>query len=505
MRAESPEATTPPSAAQAPLSALLRALRSPRAQRSRLWHGIWWAVLGLGLLLLGTQVWLASQQPNDFCQDYQASQHLLQGHSAYLPVHCWVGTSNVPVTIEYDPHPPTSVLLAFPFGLLPFSSATLLWGCFCLAAYLAAGWLLLGQVGWRSLPGIALFTLGSGLWPALRLSLSLQNLAECTLLLLVGAWLLERRGKHRWAGVLLGLAALLKLWPALLLLGAIIYRRWAIVRSALLTIVGATILTVVVLGPQAIADYLGPVQANERAWVPAPENLSIAGVITRPLTGYNDHAVVVPPLLPGISLPSAVLLGEIAAGLVLLATLLFLWRCRQRHQSAAGEILAQGVLITMLLLIFPVTWYWSLTLLLIPDALLMLALRELPRPPTWWWLTLQITLLFPCGAAWPCIWLANTLLKQPPNALTGWATLLYDVPTIALLVLAGLQGWLMWKLAVKTEPLGGQRLPRNPPARVWVCLPLCFGGLSPRRRASWPQAPSRDLQSPGSSSLHKNT
>jgi hypothetical protein len=403
-------------------------------------------VLALGLLLLGRQEWLASQEPNDFCQDYQAVQHLLQGGSAYAAVHCWVGigTSNVPITSEYDPHPPASVLLALPFGLFPHPSATLLWGFFCLAAYLAAGWFLLGEVGWRCLPGVALFALGSALWPPLRLSLSLQNFAEVTLVLLVGAWLLERRGRHRWAGVLLGLAALLKLWPVALLLGAIIYRRWSIVRSALLISVSGALFTVLILGPQSIANYLGPLQANEHAWLPGRENLSIVGVVARPLTGYNDHTYVVPPLLPGVSLSSAVVLGEIVAGVILVATLFFLWRCRRRDTSAAGEVLAQGVLMTMLLLIFPLTWYWGLITLLLPGALLLLALRQLKRPPPWWWLTLQITLLFPLGAAWLSLWLANGLLEQPQNALTGWVTLLYDVPTAALLVFGGLQAWLMW-------------------------------------------------------------
>jgi hypothetical protein len=447
MRTETTQTPQPPSEASATLSALIRALRRPRAKHSRLARGIWWGVLALGLLLLVTQEWLASQQPNDFCQDYQAVQHLLQGRSAYAAVHCWVGvgTSNVPITSEYDPHPPASVLLALPFGLFPHPSATLLWGCFCLAAYLAAGWFLLGEVGWRSLPGVALFALGSALWPPLRLSLSLQNFAEVTLLLLVGSWLLERRGKHRWAGVLLGLAALLKLWPVALLLGAIIYRRWAIVRSALLILVSGALLTVLILGPRAIANYLGPVQANEHAWVPGRENLSIVGAVARPLTGYNDHTYVVPQLLTGVSLSSAVLLGEIVAGVILLATLFFLWRCRQRDTSAAGELLAQSVLIPLLLLIFPVTWYWSLTVLLLPAALLLLALRQLKSPPTWWWLSLHITLLFPLGAAWLSLWLANGLLEQPQNAFTGWVTLLYDVPTAALLMLGGLQAWLMWK------------------------------------------------------------
>jgi hypothetical protein len=451
MRTESAGTTTPPSAAIAPLSALIRALNSPRARRSRLARGIWWAVLGLGLLLLVTQEWLASQQPNDFCQDYQATQHLLRGHSAYLPVHCWIGISNVPVRIEYDPHPPTSVLLAYPFGLLPYPSVTLLWGCFCLAAYLVACWFLLGEMGWRSLPGIALFAFGSGLWPALRLSLSLQNFAEFTLVLLAGTWLLERRGKHRWAGVLLGLAALLKLWPVLLLLGFIIYGRWPIVRSSVLTMVLGAVLTVLALGPQAIADYLGPVQANERAWVPNEVNLSIVGAVTRPFAGYRERAFLIPPLVQGVNVSFAVLLGEIIAGLVLLATLVFLWRCRQRNKSAAGELLGQCLLLTMLLLIFPVTWYWGLILLLLPGTMLLLALRQLPRPPAWWRLTLQITLLFPLGAAWPCVWLANALLAGQRNAFTGWVTLLYDVPTIALLALAGLQGWLMWKANIAGE------------------------------------------------------
>src|SRR5690348_6467753 len=93
-------------------------------------------------------------------------------------------------------------------------------------------------------------------------------------------------------------------------------------------------------------------------------------------------------------------------------------------------------------------------LLLLPGAMLLLALRQLPRTPTWWWLALQAALLFPFGASWLVVWLANGLLAQPDNALTGWVTLLYDVPTVALLLFAGLQGWLLWRAASYKSSLG---------------------------------------------------
>jgi hypothetical protein len=416
-------------------SAALRLLRS----------GALGLLLLLGLAVLVWQVITVSQSMSDFCQDYVAGRYVLQGLSPYLPVHCWAGYTRIPAPTEYDAHPPFSVLLVLPLSLLPRLSAALLWGFVCLASYLAAGWLLLKEVGWHSLAKVTLFVLASAFWPPLRLAEDMQNSAQLLLLLLVAAWVLERRGHANWAGALIGLAGLLKVWPAALLLGALLLRRWPLARSGALTLVAGSAVALLALGPSATLAYLGTVQTNEHYWVPSDVNLSLVGVVARPLAGYHEVAYVIPPLVQGLSLSQAVTLGEIVALVFLAGTLALLWWRARRVQSETVTLLAQGLLLTMILLIFPATWYWGMITLLLPCATIILALRRLPKPPAWWWVLLEGSLLLPFGGAWLIIQFTSGLLQgsAATNHL-GAATLLFDAPTAGVLLFAGLQAWLLW-------------------------------------------------------------
>ena len=174
----------------------------------------WATLLVLGLLVLIWQVVLTSQSHSDFCQDYIASLRLLQGQPPYQPLHLWPGYRACTMPIDYDIHPPFLMLFFAPLALLPKVPAFLIWGFLSLAAYLASGLLLLRALGWYSLRGVALFVAGSVLWEPLIEAEGIQNLGQVLLLLLVVAWLLERRGRAGWAGGMLGLATLMKLWPA---------------------------------------------------------------------------------------------------------------------------------------------------------------------------------------------------------------------------------------------------------------------------------------------------
>lgn len=423
-------------------------------KRKLLYRLTWGLLLLGGLFFLILQVVFISQKPvTDFCQDYQAARYVLQGLSPYLPVHCGSAYGRLPAPVEYDAHPPFSVLLVLPLGLLPKLSASLLWGLVCLASYLAAGWLLLKELGWRSLGGIALFVAGSAVFPSFIDAEKIQNFGQILTLLLVAAWVLERRGHATWAGALIGLAGLLKIWPAALLLGALLLRRWPLVRSGAVTLVAGSLLALLVLGPSANLAYLGPVQANEQYWVPSEVNLSVVGVVVRPLAGYHgptNPSYVIPSLVQGFSLAGAVLLGEIVALAFLMGTLVFLWWQRKQQMSEAGQLLSYGLLVTVMLLVFPTTWYWSMITLLLPGATLFLALRRIHRPPTWWWLALEASLLMPFGLDFPIGWAAGTLLHTyPAGFFTGWIALLFDLPTIGVLVFSGLQAWLLWQAGTR--------------------------------------------------------
>jgi hypothetical protein len=395
------------------------------------------ALIIFTLLALLLQVFAIAQGTSDFCQDYQAVQHLLTGAPIYAPVHCWAGHLYVPAPVEYDAHPPASVLFFLPLSLLPYMPASLLWGLLCLGAYLASGLLLLREPGWLSLRGVTAFLVFSLLWQPLTLSEQVQNVMQVLLLLLVAAWILERRGHPRLAGILLGIAALLKVWPLLLLVGTLLLRRWRVFLAGSVTVVAGIFLSLLVLGFASYAAYLGPVEANERFWIPSDGSISLVSAVTRPFLGYADPPGI-PPLFSGLSLNGAALLGEVVAGSFLAGALFLLWRWQQADENEAAALLSQSFLLTIALLTFPLTWTWGLLPLLLVSAMLVLALCALPRPPRWWFAFLAISFLPLLIPSW-VVGLAfafNTWGRQ----------IILELPTMALLLLAIAQAWLLWRV-----------------------------------------------------------
>lgn len=406
----------------------------------------WGILLTLALVPLVQQVIGVSQGTSDFCQDYLASARALHGLAPYLPLRCWSALIKIPAPVEYDAHPPFSILFFLPLALLPKVAATTIWGFCCLATYVLSGALLLRVLGWLSLRSAALFALGSVLWPPAILAEDLQNLAQLLTLLLIIAWLLERKKHGGWAGWLIGIAGLLKVWPAFLLLGALAQRRWRFACTGGFALAGGSLLTLVVLGPGAYAAYLGPVQAAEQYWVPNQGNISLVGAVARPLAG--DPITPLPPLVSGFSLREAIWVGEVAAGLVLVGALILVWWCHRSCRSSscdAVELLCQGLLVTVLLLVFPLTWQWGLITLLLPCTTLILALRQVSRPPRWWFGVLVVSLLvLSLQYAW-LLALAGRPFAQPLNELAKLRTLLLGLPTLGVLLFAGAQAHLLWR------------------------------------------------------------
>jgi hypothetical protein len=420
----------------------------------------WGVLLALGLFILVNQVFEVSRGLSDFCQDYVAAQRLTQGVPVYLPLHCWKNSGIIywPAPFEYDAHPPPSILFIWPLSLLSMVQAATLWGLLSLAAYLASGILLLHALGWRSLRSLALFILGSALWQPFTYAEAQQNSAQVLLLLLVGAWLLERRGRVGWAGALIGLAGLLKVWPAVLLVLAVLQRQWRLFWSGAATLLGGTLLTMLILGPGAYAAYLGPVRDTELYWIPTEGNVSLVSAVVRPFTGYRDPPLFLPPVMRSLSLSQAALLGQALGGLLLLTALIFLWRCWQRAQHEAVATLSLGLLVTVLLLAFPLTWLWGLMLLLLPLTTMLLALRQVDRPPGWWFLLLGVSLLSLIEPGL-VFFIPQRLLQSQTPGVAQLGTLLYALPTAGLLLFAGVQGWLLWRAsaaAPKKQAIAGQ-------------------------------------------------
>jgi len=149
------------------------------------------------------------------------------------------------------------------FALLPYRAAGYVWLAMNLAAMLATLWLVgryLSGLQPRDWPVTQLLPLAflAVYW---RWEFQLNQINALTLLLVVGSFVCWERGRRVVSGLWLGLAILLKVTPALLVLWFVLKRQY---RTA-----GAALVTVVLLGPAMDLVWLGPSATADayRAWV----------------------------------------------------------------------------------------------------------------------------------------------------------------------------------------------------------------------------------------------
>jgi hypothetical protein len=353
--------------------------RYARATKCRLlWTGVLCAA-GLVLAVQGVRLFLAIQASaataSDFCIDYQTARHWFDDVQVYMPVDCWSRYSSTSQPLEYNTHPPPSLLLVAPFALLPYASAAWLWGVLNLACLIASFLLVCRELClWRArivLPLLVLFLL----WDPTLQSTRAANIGggvSCLLVALI--WRALRRRQQGWAGILAGMVILLKPVPFLLLLCFLLRRQWRAVGSAMLATGATVLLSVEALGPQVWQAYLGPIASNEGYATAVPSNLAIEGYVARWLSGYHEFLhpgarrafVDLPPLFPGFSVQTSVLLGELLAGLLILACSFWLWKRQAAPHWDEADDAAFAILLILTFLIFPRTWHWNLGMLAMP-------------------------------------------------------------------------------------------------------------------------------------------
>jgi Glycosyltransferase family 87 len=268
---------------------------------------------------------------------------------------------------HYTP-PPFSPLLGGQFADTP-----VLWGiinvsAMVLGVYLAAAasGALAGRHPLRAATTALVAVLIFG--PAVTVVL-LGNQQGFVLLALGGAWWLERRHPAA-SGVALAAAALLKLFPGMLLARTIARGHWRKVVSAVATTTVVIVVSAVLLGPQRYVNFL--------------HNL-----IDRAQPAFDQD----------FNLAPATILDSIPATAVILLVGVFVIARSGRRDRAAVSF---GRAIIVSLVVWPVSWYQYASIALIAAA------ATLDRR-TWRWLALS---LFLFSIANPLTWLAA--------AAVGW-------------------------------------------------------------------------------------
>jgi hypothetical protein len=187
--------------------------------------------------------------------------------------------------------------------------------------------------------------------------------------LMVAGWYALKRGRPGAAGVAVGVASCLKLYPALLLFYFLLRSRRAFV-AAVVTILAITAGTMFLTGPETFAEYRATTQGVTREYSTYPNNLSLLSFLVRTIGRPAETW----PLAFGLFL---------ALAFVLIAGVAWTLRnCRSATTQESRTLDEEYALFMVLMvLLSPVSWDHSLSILIFP--LLVLGRHALTIAAPW--------------------------------------------------------------------------------------------------------------------------
>jgi len=347
-------------------------------------HVATFAICTLFLFLLGPGFVLSFEPelkpPSDFFQDWASARNLTEGKPVYGNLRTAAGeylgldlTSKVvDGIVEVNGHPPTSIWWALPLARLDYRTAFFVWDLTSLALVIASVGLIGRELGVTKF-GFALIAKGVALallCNPLRQLLAQGQFGGVLLFLLTLGWLADRRDRGICAGICVGLAAAIKLYPALIIAYWLLSGRWSRVGAAVVTGLGVVAATIGVMGFESIETYVRDVMPGMKVWYDSGLNLSLTGFWHRLFHGPNSV------FIPLVADERIAKLGVAASSLIVLGIWgTIVYRSRRATQpddtrpDNAWPDYAWTVTIAAMTLISPLTWDHSLVVLALPLAL----------------------------------------------------------------------------------------------------------------------------------------
>lgn len=320
------------------------------------WKAFW--ILGGGLVILiwgaalGFRLQVRPGQLHDYSQDWCSARNYYAGQPIYLslddsvPLHFGGGTYRG--GIKRNAHPPPSVLISLPWGVLGYRQAMMAWNLFSLLLLAPTLWLILRPAGlnlnpWMTLPIICITLVSNAL--AQQINQGQWNLV--LLFLLTAAWSAQRRQRDVWGGVALGTAISIKLIPGFLLLYFLVQRRWTAIVATAATVVVWFVLSGLTLGWDCIGDYAFHVLPSVDKFRDFWPNASLAGFWAKLFDGASGRVVPIAKL-PWLSHGLTLLTSCATVGLTAWIGL--------KAKSLAQRDVAWAAAIVAMMLVSPVTW-----------------------------------------------------------------------------------------------------------------------------------------------------
>jgi hypothetical protein len=370
------------------------------------------SLCALGIFLIFYRLPYLEVNSGDFKQDYYAARQFQAGESIY---------SSQKVD---NNHPPFVALLFIPWTVLPYRQAILLWTVGSIGLFFLSGWIVLSELRIKLRIEWILLLCGFLLcWYQFHANIALGQLSILISCCIIAGWAFLRRKHDIPAGILLGFATLIKLFPGLMIVYLIIFKRWRALAS-MATVVGVgEALSLLLVGKEDFMRFMVEVSPqNAQTYIPFPGNISLSGAFARL---FWDG----PWVKPLIHLPEA------ASGLTILATLfVLLIMTVQMHRLthlSGGSDAAYAINILAMLLVSPLTWQHIFPILALPFGILLERLQRDPHLSL-----IRILLLVVLMISLPDFEIGRTLMAIfAPYQMPWYAALIFLVPTLSLLIL----------------------------------------------------------------------
>lgn len=276
-----------------------------------------------------------------------------------------------PIPVQGFDYPPVVAWLLQPLAGAPSTIAANAWLLVLLASTVAGTAIIAFELLPATWPRVELTAVFSLLYAPVTYNLwhgQMSAVVYLFLALALRSWL---RGKQNSLGVYIGIAALIKLAPVLLIVLLLRRRWWAACLSLAVTLTIGVGVGVLALGIGTLREYITrvlPVLGQQNGWI---YNQSAAGAASRLLT----HSVLA--FQPSSALMTVAI---VAMAVVSIGVAAWIVRPAEVSRDVRGGQFALGIL--AMLLAGSVTWFWHLGALLIVMASVaaLVAGRELHRP-----------------------------------------------------------------------------------------------------------------------------
>lgn len=359
-----------------------RALPRPYGVRDRVGGspGLWRILGGVVIVatlvrLIGFTAFLDRKEiiDSDFPQDYVAAREWRAGGDPYAPLseltEKYLGPGS-DTRLGYEagqrnPHPPALILFLAPFSSLSVEAARAAFMAVMLLAIFLALLLFMREIGFKTATATVVALAGLAL-PIVGFEMRWAQMNGLLLLSLVLAWRDLRRGRELRAGLWLGAATALKVFPWMLLIPLLRTQRMKAAGWMLASAIGFTVIGVGVVGVDAARTFLTvATPGNVQIWGAAPHSISL---VTLPFRLFAPDRW----LDPSVAVPSYIgWIGVAAVALCALAA----W-----HTSAAISRDPFWAVVPWMILGAPIAWAHYLLLALPLGILVVLRWRVATHP-----------------------------------------------------------------------------------------------------------------------------